>query len=261
MKTQALFQWENTIVTLCNYIWVLYRTSYKVVAREEGNEGLGYCLPHHLAQLLRSHQQHCPCISSSPSSMIFPSCPTVVHQGHPGASGGLPCDTSGQQFISGLLANGSLAPPRPHGAPHMQILPRFCGKGPEQSLQDPMGSCHAGHLASADLSHHPHGSISPSHVPCKSSLLLKSCREPCTSLHKLRVRKSETIKLKLHLEKIIHWWSSLVNSLWFPQRTNDQAELCCRVPKHPLPPALWTSSHHTVLNCKENFLMQVGRWY
>lgn len=203
MKTQALFQWEKSIVTLCNCIWVSYRTTYKVIAREEGNEGLGYCLPHHLAQLLSSHQQHCPGISSIPSSVIFPCCPTLAHQWYPSVPAGLIHHTSGQPFISGLLANYSPTPPRPHGAPYVQILPHFCGKGSEQPLQDTMGCCHEVHLASAALSYHLHSSIFLSHTPCKSSLSLKSCREPHTSLLKLIVgkRPKQNHKLKLYLGK------------------------------------------------------------
>lgn len=266
MQTQALFQWEDTIVPLCNYIWVSYRATYRDVAREEGSEGLGYCLPYHLAHLLSSHQLHCPCSSSSLSSVIFPCCSALANQWHPSVPAGLTLDTSGQPFISGLLVNGSPAPPRPHGASHVQILPRFCGKGPEQPLQDPMGSCHAGHLASTDLSLHPQGSLSLLCAPCKSSLSLKSCREPYTSLHKLRVGKRPqwnhktqiTFRKKYPLmvqpcELIVgfteHRWSS---------RALLQSAQAAGL---PLSPALWASSRHTVLKGKEKFLMQVGRWY
>lgn len=119
-----------------------------------------------------SHQWHCSCTSSSPSSVIFPCCPTLAPRWQPSVPAGLTQGTSGQPFISGLPMNGSPASPKPHGAPHVQILPHSCGKGPEQPLQDPVGSCHAGHSARADLSHHPHGSISLSSTPCKSSLSL-----------------------------------------------------------------------------------------
>lgn len=213
MKTQALFQWENTIVTLCNYIWVSYGATYKVIAREDRNGWLGYCLPPHLTS---------PSFSAHTSSTVPVSLPPLPVWYF---SAALPWHTSGtpvlQQdshmthldshlFLGYWWMVHKLFPK--HMVHPRQILPHFCGKGPEQPLQDPMGSCHAGHR-----------SFSPptcQHFPilyhCKSSLSLKSCREPHTSLHKLRAGKRPKQNQKTWIKfrkKKICWWSSLVNSL------------------------------------------------
>lgn len=210
MKTQAVFQWENTIVTLRNYIWVSYRTTYKVIAREEGNEGLPATSPGPATQLT----------PVALSLYLFPP---------------FQCDIAPLSYLGTSVA--AQCPSRTHTwhiwtaiyfwAAHewftrssqtpwctpVQIFPGSCGKGPEQPLQDPVGSCHAGHLARADPSHHPHGSISLSCTPCKSSLNRAGNYTPLCTNSELGNDTSETTKLKSHLEKSICWWSSLVNSL------------------------------------------------
>lgn len=115
MKTQALFQGEHTTVTLYNCISVSYTATYEVVAREEGTEGLGCCLPPLLAHFpahtslpssYQSSQPHRPCSSSSPSHVVFSCCPTLMRQWHPRVPAVVPRNTSGQSFVPGCHGLG-----------------------------------------------------------------------------------------------------------------------------------------------------------
>lgn len=196
--------------------------------------------------------------------MLFLCCPTLAHQWHPIVPAGLTHDASGQPFISGILVNGTLALPRPHGAPHRQILPHFCGKGPEQLLQDPMGSCHEGHLASADLSHYPHGSISLSHTTVNHPCHLNHAGNHthlCTD-SELEKDPNKTTKLKLHLEKnnlLMVQSCELIRDFTEDQCSGRTLLLSARAPGHPLSPALWVSCHHS--NIGKNFFCRWRRWY